>query len=191
MAQNFKYSLKSNASLSYVNSLTTCESGDIQVNYNIPTSEYNVLKDNLSTQYPLFFNAESSPFLSKLVRQIPEDKSNNRPAMTTMDICVPRKCNDGSHPINIGKFLDPKINMINDLNLPFKNQIDLYMCASPGLYQKNKDGLSTRPDMNQNNQNNQNNEDDHECKNGGKYMQLEGPLGMCLDLPKYYFKNLQ
>jgi len=159
-----KYTITSSVSLSSSkNSLTTCEVGDIEVKYEIPRTEYDLIMNSDELKSNDFVNVFKDDF-SKIFKQIPANPKTKKPAMTSLEVCVPRKCNDGSHPINIKS--------LTKIDERFKDPIDIYICASPGMYQEDNDN-------------------EKQCKNGGGYMQVGKELGMCLDLPKYYFKNLQ
>ena len=145
-------SLISTVSISTTNSLTTCEIGDINVNYTLTDAEYNsqITKLKIKKSAILFNNVSFNTLSNTFIKSIPNGKKS-------LDVCVPRKCNDGSHPINIGKLADSTRN------------IDMYVCASPGLYDNN-----------------------NKCLNGGKFIKIPNTeLGMCVDLPKYYFKDFQ
>jgi len=167
-----KYPLTSSVSLSSSkNSLTTCEVGDIEVKYEIPITEYDLIMNSDELKSNKFVNIFKDDF-SKIFKQIPANPKTKKPAMTSLEVCVPRKCNDGSHPINI-----KSLTKINERFDP----IDIYVCASPGIYQEDNDNKK-------------------QCKNGGQYVNFDhdsigilndNVMGMCIDLPKYYFKNFQ
>jgi len=163
-----KYTITSSVSLSSSkNSLTTCEVGDIEVKYDIPRTEYDLIMNSDELKSNDFVNEFVNIFkddFSKIFKQIPANPKTKKPAMTSLEVCVPRKCNDGSHPINIKS--------LTKIDERFKDPFDVYVCASPGIYQEDNDN-------------------EKQCKNGGGYMEIDKELGMCIDLPKYYFKNFQ
>ena len=151
------------------NSLTTCIPGDIQVNYSISKKDYDESKTMIDNIIPGLNN--TSELISKFIKDIPAGTGTKKtPAMKSLEVCVPRKCSDGSQPVNIGKLMGPTnfgLLMGTGTNI---EPIDMYMCASPGTYINNKDG---------------------KCINGGAYVDILGATGMCIDMPKYYFKNFQ
>ena len=148
------------------NSLNTCETGDIQVNYTMPSIDYNKLKYDLKMIHPTFFNDTLTPYFTKFLKH-PPGPFNDEITKTSLSVCVPKVCDNGVSPINIGRLLYSSNKF---LDFPLKEPIDLYVCELP----KNNTPNTNKTDI---------------CNNGGKYLDMGNGSGICFELPKYYSKT--
>ena len=144
--------------------MDNCDYGDIHVSYTIDKNSYSNIMNMINTD-----NADNpdeySPFnqktMIKNISKIIKDDGKNK----ILDICVPKKCKDGSRPFNIGKFISN-----SDNPMPLPESIPFYMCMTPHISSDNKQH--------------------NICRYGGSYINFDG-VGMCVDFPRIYFKNFQ